>query len=65
MFYVFDKIFEFLAKLFPDVVICRNSFDKSSLVLYTAEFCVFITSLILNEFLCIFNNVLAEDVLGV
>ena len=58
------KHFESLIKLFPDVVICRNSFDKSLPILYTAEFCVLITSLIFNGFLCILNNCLAEGVFG-
>ena len=59
------KLFEPLIKLFPDVVICHNSFDKKLPMLYTAEFCVLITSLIFNRFLCIFNNGLVEGVFGV
>ena len=59
------KLFGSLIKLFLDVVIFRNSFDKSLPILYTAEFCVLMTSLIFNGFLCIFHNGLAEGVFGV
>ena len=59
------KPFESLTKLFPDAVLFDNSLDKSLPILYTAEFCVFITSLIFNGFLCISNNGLAEGVFGV
>ena len=59
------KLFEFLIKLFPDVVNCCNSFDKSLHIFPTADFCVFITSLSFNGFSCIFNNGHAEGVFGV
>ena len=62
---IITQLFESLTNLFSDVIICCNSFDKSSPILYAAEFCVLITSLIFNELLWIFNNGLAEGVFRV
>ena len=43
------KLFE-SSKLISDVAICRNSFDKRLPILYTAEVCVLLASLILLNF---------------
>ena len=51
-----------IISIFPDVVICCNSFDKGLPISKSAEFCVLITSLVFNGFLLIFNNILAEGV---
>ena len=59
------KVFKSLIKLFPDVVIYLNSFDKNFPILYMAEFCVLNTSLLFNGFLCIFNNGVADGVFRV
>ena len=59
------NFFDSLIKLFLDVVICRNCFEKSLPILYIAEFCGLITSLIFNGLLCIFTNGLAEGVFWV
>ena len=54
-----------MIKFFLDIVICCSFFDKRLSILCTAEFCVLITTLIFNGFLCTFNNDLAEGIFEV